>query len=587
MRIPESKIAEIAMAADIVRTISDYVELRKAGKDYRGICPFHGDKDPSFYVSPQKGIFHCFGCAVGGSVFNFIMRIENLSFVEAVKLLAQKTGVPLEFEKGFSTADDPRARLYPVINLAHRYFIDSLGKELSAQEYLKNRGLTKEWIDFLGLGYSPDSWDGFENRLAVSGLSVKDAVSAGLIREKPSGGHYDYFRGRIMIPIHSLNGEMIAFGGRSIGAADPKYLNSPESPIFKKKNILFGLDSARDAIKKAGFIILVEGYFDQISLRIRGVQNVVAPLGTALTIEHAKLLKRFSGRVVTLFDGDEAGLRAVKRSLPIFLSEGLEPECVILTEDKDPDAAINRIGTERFRKIIESPQSMIDFFLDQLESQYDFNGIVGRNQALVECIPILTQIADSPERDYLIERFSSRIRIREEKLRRAVATSKTNQSAQSLKSKKKNVSSLFDFPADERNVVRGMLILPGFVDHVIETGAINEIENPTLSRLANLMIGYFQNQGKLDAGQFSLSLEDPEMAALVAGWLQPRPEEDDLRPEVDGSTAVEQSLNRLKSKKILRRKREIQESLSKCVPGDQQYNDLAGELLTIGRRLRS
>ncbi|MGC8658592.1 MAG: DNA primase [Desulfomonilaceae bacterium] len=587
MRIPESKIAEIAAAADIVRVISGYVELKKAGKDYRGICPFHGDKDPSFYVSPQKGIFHCFGCAAGGSVFNFIMRIENLSFIEAVKLLAQKTGVPLEFEKGFSNGDDLRERLFSVINLAHRYFVDSLDKDASAIGYLKNRGLTREWIDFLGLGCAPDLWNGFESRLALSGLRVNDAVTAGLVRQKPTGGHYDYFRGRIMIPIHNLNGEIIAFGGRSLGAADPKYLNSPESPIFKKKNILFGFDSARDAIKKAGFIILVEGYFDQISLRIRGIQNVVAPLGTSLTNEHARLLKRFSNRVVTVFDGDEAGLRAVKRSLPIFISEGIEPECIILTEDKDPDAAINRIGTERFRKTLESPQSMIDFFLDQLETQFDLSGIIGRNQALAECIPILIQIADSPERDYLIERFSSRIRIREEKVRQAIAVSKNSQATQELKTKRKNVFSLFDFPADERNVVRGMLILPDFVALATDTGVINEIENPTLSRLAKLIAGYFQIHGRFNVDQFSLNLEDPEMAALVAGWLQPKPEEDDLRPEVDGSMAVEHSLNRLKAKKILRRKREIQESLSKCIPGDQQYNDLARELLMIGRRLRS
>ncbi|MGC8605769.1 MAG: DNA primase, partial [Desulfomonilaceae bacterium] len=313
MRIPESKIAEVAAATDIVRVISGYVELKKAGKDYRGVCPFHGDKDPSFYVSPQKGIFHCFGCAAGGSVFNFIMRMENVSFVEAVKLLAQRSGITIELEKSGLAKAGARERLYQALNLAHAYFINSLKLAPAAQEYLINRGLSKEWIDFLTLGYAPDSWDGLENYLSDSGLSIRDAVSAGLLRQKPNGGNYDYFRNRIMIPIRSLSGDIIAFGGRALGDADPKYLNSPESPVFRKKNILFGLDTAKDAIKKNGFIILVEGYFDQISLRIRGIENVVAPLGTSLTSEHAKLVKRFTERVVTIFDGDEAGLRAVKR----------------------------------------------------------------------------------------------------------------------------------------------------------------------------------------------------------------------------------------------------------------------------------
>ncbi len=586
MRIPESKISEIAAAADIVQVVSGYIELKKAGKDYRGICPFHGDKDPSLYVSPQKGIFHCFGCAVGGSVFNFVMRIENVSFVDAAKLLAQRHGITLELERSGTARDDTRERLFKVLDLAQSYFVQSLNNASDAKEYLVNRGVSKEWIDFLGLGFAPDAWDGFESRLSMRGLSFRDAFIAGLLREKPNGGYYDYFRGRIMIPIRGLNGEIVAFGGRALGNTDPKYLNSPDSVIFKKKNLLFGLDSAKDAIKKSGFVILVEGYFDQISLRIHGIDNVVAPLGTSLTVEHARLLKRFTEKVLTIFDGDEAGLRAVKRSLPIFLTEGIEPECVILKDDKDPDGAINRIGTQGFQKIIQSSQPMINFFLDQLDAQYDFKGISGRNKALEECLPVLKRIADSSERDYLIERFSSRIRIKEEKVRRAMATNKFNQSSPSISSKQKPASTLFDFPADERNVVRGMLLQQGFIERIAETGILKEIENPSLSRLARAIVSFYNEKGTFDSRQFSLSLEDSEMAALVASWLQPKPEEDDLRPEVDGAIAIDQSLDRLRLKKLLRRKSYVQERLGKCSPGEEEYNDLARELLVIGRRLR-
>ncbi len=585
MRIPESKIAEIAAASDIVQVISSYIELKKAGKDYRGICPFHGDKDPSLYVSPQKNIFHCFGCAAGGSVFNFIMRIENLSFVESVKLLAQRYSVRLDLEIVNQAKEDSREKLLKILELGHSYFVRSLNKVPEAGNYLLERGISSEWISQLGLGFAPDQWDGLCDRLSSLGAPVREALSAGLIRKKTTGGYYDYFRGRIMIPIRGLNGELIAFGGRILGEGEPKYLNSPESEVFKKKNILFGLDAAKDSIKKSGFVILVEGYFDQISLRIRGIENVVAPLGTSLTSEHAKLLKRFSERVITIFDGDEAGIRAVKRSMPILLAEGFEPECIILEEDKDPDSAINRIGTEEFLRLIKSSRSMIDFFLDQLQSQYDFGGISGRNQAIQECVPLLRQIADTPERDYLIERFASRIRVKEDQLRRAIRNTGVTKLIPGLSSKKRG-SSLFDFPADERNVVRGMILSDGFIEKVKKAGVLSEIENDSLLRLTSSIMRFSEERGTFDCSSFCLALEDADLAALVASWLQPTPEEDDLRAEVDGEITINESMERLKSKKILRRKSEIEEMLKKCEPGDHKYNDLARELLNIGRQFR-
>ncbi|MFH0960997.1 MAG: DNA primase [Pseudomonadota bacterium] len=585
MRIPESKIAEIAAAADIVQVISSYIELKKAGKDYRGVCPFHGDKDPSLFVSPQKNIFHCFGCAVGGSVFNFIMRIENLSFVESVKLLAQRYGVRLDWEDGYPAREDSRERLFKILELGRSYFVQSLNEAPEATNYILERGITSEWIQQLGLGFAPDQWDGLCNRLLALGAPTQEALSAGLIRKKTSGGYYDYFRSRIMIPIRGLNGELVAFGGRIFGEGEPKYLNSPESEIFRKKNILFGLEAAKDSIKKTGFVILVEGYFDQISLRIRGIENVAAPLGTSFTGEHAKLLKRFSERVITIFDGDEAGIRAVKRSMPILLAEGFEPECVILNEDKDPDSAINRIGADGFKRLIDSSCSMIDFFLDQLESQYNFGGISGRNKAIQECVPLLREIADSPERDYLIERFASRIRVKEHQLRQAIKNTGVKHFNQAGPSRKRG-SSLFDFPADERNVVRGMILSAGFVEKVQQTGVLSEIENPSLSQLASLITKFSEERGTFDPRMFCLALEDSDLAALVASWLQPTPEEDDLRAEVDGEITINESMERLRFKKILRRKTQVEEMLRRCEPGDQEYNDLARELLNIGRQFR-
>lgn len=584
MRIPESKIAEVALAADIVQVISGYVDLKRAGKDFRGICPFHGDKDPSFYVSPQKGIFHCFGCAVGGSVFNFIMKMENVSFVEAVRMLAGRYGVDLPAARESAGARDERERLAHALETSRIYFSENLRRNEAARDYLSSRGIPAEWMNHLGFGFAPDSWDGMERFLAGKGIRSVDASAAGLVKPRPSGGYYDYFRSRIMIPIHELGGRHVAYGGRILGPGDPKYLNSPDSTIFHKRSVLYGLDSAREAIRREGFVVMVEGYFDQISLRIRGLENTVAPLGTALGSEQIRLLKRFATQVITVFDGDEAGLKAVKRSLPLFLAEGIEPRCVILTEDKDPDEAVNRMGVDAFRLLLDNSVSMIDFFLEHLESQYDLRGLHGRNLALEESLPVLREVADSRERDYFIERFSSRIRIREERLRRMVSTGAINRRPV-RESRGDARKSLYDFPADERNVVRGMLLREGFLDLVIESGVLSDLEDPVLGELARSMVEFRGENGEFDPLSFSRSLEEAGMASLVAGWLKPRPEEDDLRPEVDGYIAMDHSLDRIRLRRLEKRKDEITAKMNMCTPCGDEYNALAMELWAIGQRL--
>jgi DNA primase len=583
MRIPESKVAEVAAAADIVQVISDYVNLKKAGKDYRGVCPFHGDKDPSFYVSPQKGIFHCFGCSVGGSVFNFIMRMENTSFVEAVRMLAGRYGVPFHLEEHRARDADEKSNLEKALSVAYGYFTDSLRAESSAMDYLSNRGVSDRWFPDLGLGFAPDSWDGVQARLRSAGVDFKDAASAGLLRSRAGSGYYDYFRSRIMIPIRDLTGRLIGFGGRILGPGEPKYLNSPESVVFRKKSVLFGLDSAREAIRREGFVVLVEGYFDQISLRIRGLENVVAPLGTALGVEQVRLLKRFTTDVIAVFDGDEAGLRAVKRSIPLFLSEGIEPRCLILTEDKDPDESVNRIGAEAFRTQLDQTGSAIDFFLSSLESRYDFKTIQGRNLALEECLPVLREIADSKEADYLIERFSSRIKVREDRLRRIVrggSKLRRPESGIAADSRRK----LFDFPADERNVVRGMLLTEGFIERVLESGVLKDLEDSILADLAERMVRFREEEGGFHPLPFSRSLEDQSLASIVAGWLKPKPEEDDLRPEMDGDLLIDHSLDSIRLRKLERRKEEILKRMEKCSAGEE-YTLLAQEFMAIARRL--
>ncbi len=285
--------------------------------------------------------------------------------------------------------------------------------------------------------------------------------------------------------------------------------------------------------------------------------------------------------MITVFDGDEAGLRAVKRSIPLFLSEGIEPRCLILHDDKDPDEAVNRVGITAFRRMLDTAGSMIDFLLDTVTAQYDVNTMQGRNLALEECLPVLREIADSKEGDYVIERFSSRIRVREDRLRRTVRSGPENRRKGPTNERK----SLFDFPADERNVVRGMLLQEGFIDRVLESGVLKDIEDPLLMDLAERMVRFREEAGRCDPISFANSLEDQNLASVVAGWLKPRPEEDDLRPEVDGGTAIEHSLDSIRMRKIDKRKAQIKERMKHCPPGEEEYNVLARELLAIGRRL--
>lgn len=587
MRIPDSKLAEVAAAADIVQVISDYVSLKKAGKDYRGLCPFHGDKDPSFYVSPQKGIFKCFGCGEGGRVFHFIMKMENISFVESVRMLAKRYGIAVQMAEGRQRPPDERERLLRAITSAQRYFTETLGRNPSARQYLLDRGVSDEWMNRIGLGFAADAWEGILKHLNTNGIVPRDAALAGLIKARANGGHYDVFRSRITIPIRDLSGDIVAFGGRIFGPGEPKYLNSPESPLFRKKSMLYGLDTGRDAIRRDGFVIVVEGYFDQISLMMNGLENTVAPLGTSLGREQVRLMKRFSSDVVTVFDGDEAGLRAVKRSIPVFLAEGIEPRCVILTEDKDPDEAIRRLGIDGFRHLLEQSVSMVDFLLESLRAQYDLSTLSGRNLAMEECLPVLREIADSKERDYLIEKFASRIRVREERLRRILSAGKFRRA--DTRSEPSAVRSLFDFPGDERNVVRGMLLREGFIDRVIEAGVLKDIEDPVLRKLADMMVGFTRDHGSFDAILFSDSLDDRDLASLLAGWMHPRREEDDLRPEVepdvDRDLTLDQSLDRIRWRKLIQRKEEIQERMKLCPPEGEEFSLLCRELRAIGKRL--
>ena len=320
MYFDKSKIEEIKNRVDIVDLVSEYLTLKKAGRNFTGLCPFHQEKTPSFSVNRDKQIFYCFGCGEGGNVITFLMKIADKTFPEAIKDLAEKTGVILPAISSSKEGRQKDSLKEGIISLnlkAAQQFSRNLSSSAghAARKYLQNRGISDEIIKQFRLGYVPDTWRSLTDYIESSGLSMKLAEQAGLVIAGKEGSFYDRFRGRLIFPIENVFGEIVAFGGRILEKGEPKYLNSPESPVYIKGKNLYGLNKAREEIRKKGFALIVEGYFDLISLWNAGICNVVATLGTALTREHLELLRRYTVEVVALFDPDEAGIKALDRSL--------------------------------------------------------------------------------------------------------------------------------------------------------------------------------------------------------------------------------------------------------------------------------
>ncbi|MEW6715369.1 MAG: DNA primase [Nitrospirota bacterium] len=353
---------EIKSRVDIVDLVSDYLSLKKTGQNWRGLCPFHAEKTPSFTVSPAKQIYHCFGCGSGGDIFSFLVKYENLTFNEALKVLAKRAGVTLKPSQKSDVKAGEKEALYNIHNDALAFFSQNLAKSPDALMYLKKRGIGGDAVKLFEIGYASKSWDALMTYLKRKGYNPEIMKKAGLITQGAKGS-YDTFRERIIFPIHDLKGDVIAFGGRAVNGSEPKYLNSPETLIFNKRGVLYGLNRAKHSIKETGKILLMEGYIDVITAHIHGVTNTVAPLGTAFTIEHGKLIKRFTENVILAFDGDKAGVKATKSAASALLESGLNVKVLSLPDKEDPDSFIRKNGKEAFSTLLEKPLSIIDFFM--------------------------------------------------------------------------------------------------------------------------------------------------------------------------------------------------------------------------------
>jgi DNA primase len=353
-------LEEIKSRTDIVDFISSYVQLKKSGQNWKGICPFHSEKTPSFMVSPSKQIFHCFGCSAGGDVITFLMKYENIAFQEALQLLAKKAGVVMPSDGRDGKSVRKYEKIRDLLSEASTYYAKKLKESKKAMEYLNGRGITSESIVRFGVGYAPEGWHNLIRHLR--GLGCDDAMvkDAGLA-VRGERGLYDMFRHRIMFPITNMSGGVIAFGGRAMEDSTAKYINSPETAVFKKSETLFGLSHAKEAIRKEDSVIIVEGYMDVIVCHQYGFRNAIAPLGTALTPGHIQKLRTVSGRAVLVFDGDAAGRAAAKRALSLICQNNYSAKVLVLPEDEDPDSYLRRHGAGPFASLLSTARTPVDF----------------------------------------------------------------------------------------------------------------------------------------------------------------------------------------------------------------------------------
>jgi DNA primase len=514
--IPDDKLQEIRDAASIEEVVGQYVKLERRGKNLLGLCPFHADSKPSFTVSPDKGIFHCFGCQAGGNVISFVMQYHKMSFTEAVSELARRYGITLTL-KDLGPEESRRAQKRQVFYDLHQEALAFYQATLegkaggAARDYLVNRGLTPEITKMYRLGYAPPEWDGLRRHLQSRGLSVEAAAEVGLLLPRASGGYYDRFRDRVMFPIFDRQERVVAFGGRVIGEGEPKYLNSPESPLYHKGRLLYGLPQAREALRKQDLALVVEGYLDLLALRVHGVAPVVATLGTALTREQVRLLKSLVSGAVLVFDGDPAGAKAMCRAFPLFGQEGLPVRVIPLPAGMDPDTYVQAHGPDLFASPWEAAQPWVAFLLDSLVAAHGLS-IEGRVKVTEELRPYFQALQDPVEQGLWLKFAAERLGIAETDLRLSLTRAVSAAGPRWERGKGLVINR-------EKRLLRWVLHHPGAVPPEELSEWAEEFEDPELKNLIHLIAINYSSQENLDASILLDQVEDEHLKHELCALL--------------------------------------------------------------------
>ena len=503
--IPDSIIEEIRARADIYEVVSEYVPLKKAGKNYKGLCPFHTEKSPSFSVSPEKQIYHCFGCGAGGNVFKFLMEKEDLPFIDTVKRLAQRYQVLIpESSYNGGASHNEREALLNCNTLTAQYFASQLknpqaGK--TAREYLVSRGFDDKMIEDYQIGWAPSGWRNLLGHLESQVKCSRDTLTKyGLVSKKDAAdtkdkkdAYYDRFRERLIFPIQDTRGNIIAFGGRVVGDGEPKYLNSPETQVYKKGQHLFGLNKAKEAIRREDQALIVEGYFDQIRAWENGVQNIVATCGTALTAQQALLLKPLSTKVTLVFDADPAGHAAAERGFEILQEHGLSVFVAVLPEGHDPDSLIQEQGKEAFLKLVKDAQPFVHYLLGRILRTAETRTTEDKLGAINRVLPVLAKIKNSVERSehirYVAEKVGVEDRAFLEEMRKSLVQNKNRVDAP-VSSKKGNLD-------PEWYLLHLMLADTEAAKDIATNVALTEYENSLYRETADLLYGLIERNQPL------------------------------------------------------------------------------------------
>ena len=540
MRIPPEKIEEIRSANDIVDVISQHVRLKKRGKSFTGLCPFHQEKTPSFTVSAEKQVYHCFGCGRGGNVFTFVMEFEKVSFTEAVRALAEKAGIALSFVESDQEHQNEIESLYNVCRFAGLTFHSNLTKTdegRSALEYFHQRGFLDDTIRAFGLGYALNSWDGLATKAKDEGLKREDLLKAGLLRTREDGTDYDYFSGRAMFPIFTTTGRVVGFGARKLREDDPlgKYINSPETPIYNKSRILFGLFHSKEAVRAEENALMVEGYADLISLYQAGIQNVVASSGTALTEEQVHLISRYTKRLTLVYDADSAGSNATLRGMDIALARDLDISIVELPEGEDPDSFVRKSGGKEFRKLLEQSTSFIDFKAKQFLRAGAFATAEGKTQAVRSIVQTIAKMPDELKRNFFIKEVASKYDIYESVLYRELERWITGRAPSTMPSASRPPSASEagvaetplqkgkGIPVVEREIVKLLLEnqeqMMGFVfSHM----AISDLTDPQIRKIVEFLLSRFDERGPGQVNEIIDEIGEPALKSLVTDIVMSR-----------------------------------------------------------------
>ncbi len=574
-RIPENILEDILSRVDIVEIVSGYIPLKRAGRNFRALCPFHHEKTASFMVSPDRQIYHCFGCNAGGNAFNFLMQYERLEFLEAVETLAKKAGVVLpEAQRQDAKTVSLITQLYKINELTALFYGHNLNSSegTQAKNYLLKRGLKEESIKLFKLGLALDKWDALINHLRAKNISLSLLEKAGLILIKEGGGYYDRFRNRIIFPIVDIKARELGFGARVLDDTLPKYINSPETPIYTKGRNLYGLNLAKDAIRENDCAVMVEGYLDFILPYQEGLRNIVASQGTALTSEQARLLKRYTHNVVMVYDADKAGELAALRSLDIFIEEEMNVKVVSLPQGFDPDLFVRKYGIAALQKKIEEAQNLFDYKINILKNRHDIKEAEGKARIACEMLPTIKKFKNSILKAEYTKKFAEVLNVAEYYI--VEELNKLKEDRGYLDLGEAGRKKILNINPTEKLLVKLMLEETEFIERIKNSLEPADFQDERISRIVSIMFDLLEQGKDIAPHKLINHLEGEDILQVIC--------ESAFLPEVSDQNkekVIDDCIHRLKSERLKLKRQRLHEEIKTAQHlGDQeQLNRLVQE----------